>query len=183
MACIFFVHFRLELSNLFGCLIGEFFVFFFKFSQLFRLDGELFFSFLKLLREFVGVGPFFSEQGFEILDVFAEFLDCIFELLNKFFIFLVFFLEDVLFSFHFDKIAFKIDDLLGFVKLGLDGSFLLLHEVVDKGLKLFVFGLFLFEEREMFEFELFFRVKHEFGFGYFFKQLFFISLEIVNFIL
>ena len=119
-------------------------------------------------------------MGFEVFDVFGEFLDLLFELLDEFFVFFVLFLDHISFSFHLDEGALEIDDVLGFLKLRLDGPLLLLHEIIDEILEVFVLGLFFFKQSQMLEFHLFFAVEHEFQLRDFFDELLFGPFQVIN---
>jgi hypothetical protein len=108
-------------------------------------DGELFLFILKFIREFVGVRLFLIERSLKILEVFVCFFEGFLDFLDDFFVFLIFFLVEVSLSFDLNEATFQVDDLLRLFEFGLDGTFLLFHEIVDEVFEFLVFVLFFLE--------------------------------------
>ena len=122
-----------------------FFVFFLEFGELLGFDGELFLFILKFIGEFVGVRLFLIERSLKILEVFVGFFEGFLDFLDDFFVFLIFFLVEVSLSFDLNEATFQVDDLLRLFEFGLDGTFLLFHEIVDEVFEFLVFVLFFLE--------------------------------------
>ncbi len=145
MGGVLFVHLWLEFIHLLGGFLGIFFVFFLEFGELLGFDGELFLFILKFIREFVGVRLFLIERSLKILEVFVCFFEGFLDFLDDFFVFLIFFLVEVSLSFDLNEATFQVDDLLRLFEFGLDGTFLLFHEIVDEVFEFLVFVLFFLE--------------------------------------